>query len=211
MSHRALPLVLASASPRRNELLRRLGLELVVDPAVIDETPEADETPAVHVQRVALAKARAVAARHPDLPVLAADTVVVLGPRIVGKPADREQSAAMLRDLAGRSHLVLTAVATTYSGRTASHLESARVTFVPWDEELYRWYLDTGEGADKAGSYAVQGQGALLVARVEGNVQAVVGLPLAPLPGLFSRLGLRLSATGATFSVIAGAGGSTHW
>jgi septum formation protein len=204
MSRHALPLVLASASPRRLELLKRLGLELSVEPAVVDETPEPDEPPALHVQRVALAKARAVAARHPELPVLAADTVVVLGPRILGKPADRAEAAGMLRDLAGRSHLVLTAMAAAFSGHEATHLESARVTFVPWHDELYRWYLETGEGDDKAGSYAVQGRGALLVERVEGNVQAVVGLPLAPLPALLGKLGLHLTADGPRFLLTTG-------
>jgi septum formation protein len=197
MSRASLPLILASASPRRLELLNRLGLELVVEPAVIDERPEPGEPPALHVQRVALAKALAVAAGHPGQPVLAADTVVVLGPRSLGKPGTREEAASMLRDLAGRSHLVLTAVVAAFKGREATHLASARVTFVPWDEDLYRWYLATGEGDDKAGAYAVQGQGALLVERVEGNVQAVVGLPLAPLPALFGKLGLRLLAEGS--------------
>lgn len=201
MSPERLPLVLASASPRRLELLRRLDLEVRVAPAAIDETPYPDEPPGLHVQRVALAKARTVASGHPGTPVLAADTVVVQGPRILGKPVDRADAALMLRSLAGRSHLVLTAVAVTYSGLEACHLESARVTFVPFDEELYRWYADTGEGDDKAGAYAVQGRGALLVERVEGNVQAVVGLPLAPLPDLLRRVGLRMVASGGALAI----------
>jgi septum formation protein len=204
MSPDRLPLVLASASPRRLELLRRLGLEPRVEPAHVDETPYPGEPPSLHVQRIALAKARAVAGANPEVPVLGADTVVVLGPRILGKPADRDEAAAVLSSLAGRSHLVLTAVAVVFDGREACHLESARVTFVPHDEELYRWYVDTGEGDDKAGAYAVQGRGAVLVERVEGNVQAVVGLPLAPLPALLRRVGLMLVADGAHLALAPG-------
>lgn len=202
MSPPDLLLILASASPRRLELIRRLGLDARVEPADIDEAPLPGECPGSHVQRIAEAKAHAVAARFPSQVVLAADTVVVLGPRILGKPASRADSSAMLRSLAGRSHLVMTAVAVAFAGRTAGHLESARVTFVPFDQELYRWYVDTGEGDDKAGGYAVQGRGAALVERVEGNVQAVVGLPLAPLPDLLRRVGLGLVASDAKLALI---------
>jgi septum formation protein len=203
MTRTPLTLVLASASPRRRELLQRLGLELEVAPAEVDETPLPEESPALHVQRMAWAKAHAVAARRPGQPVLAADTVVVLGRRILGKPADRTEAAEMLRSLAGRAHLVLTAVVVLHGGREAAVLESSRVTFLPYDPVLHEWYLATGEGDDKAGAYAVQGKGALLVARVEGNVQAVVGLPLAPLPGLFRRVGLELQNGAGRLSLVA--------
>jgi septum formation protein len=102
----------------------------------------------------------------------------------------------MLRRLAGRSHLVITAVALRFGGREASRVEQARVTFRPVSEALLEWYVATGEADDKAGAYAVQGRGALFVERVEGNVQAVVGLPLAPLPDLFAAVGLRLHPRG---------------
>lgn len=189
-----LPLVLASASPRRRELLARLGLDLVVVPAHVDETPLPGEAGPVHALRVATAKADAVSRDHPDHPVLAADTVVVRGGRIFGKPRDRSEAGAMLKALAGATHVVATAVTVRWQSGVASHLDVARVTFVPYDAELYGWYVAIGEGDDKAGAYAVQGRGAVLVERVEGNVQAVVGLPLAAVPGLFGQLGLRLRA-----------------
>jgi septum formation protein len=192
----ALPLVLASGSPRRRELLSRLGLELEVAPADIDETPLPGEAPSPHALRIARAKAEAASARRPGAPVLAADTIVVLDGEILGKPRHRDQAREMLRRLSGRSHLVITAVAVRFAGREATVVEQARVTFRPVAEPLLDWYLATGEADDKAGAYAVQGRGALLVDRVEGNVQAVVGLPLAPLPDLFARVGLRLEPAG---------------
>jgi septum formation protein len=192
----ALPLVLASGSPRRRELLARLGLDPEVVPADIDEAPLPDEAPSLHALRIARAKAEAAAARRPGAPVLAADTIVVLDGEILGKPRDRDQARAMLRRLAGRAHVVITAVAVRCAGREATVVEQARVTFRPVPEPLLDWYLATGEADDKAGAYAVQGRGALLVDRVEGNVQAVVGLPLAPLPDLFARVGLRLEPAG---------------
>jgi septum formation protein len=195
MSRPALTLVLASASPRRSELIARLGLDMIVVPPRVAEARLPDEAPPAHALRLAAAKARAVAALHPDLPVLAADTVVVLGNRVFGKPGTRTEAAEMLADLAGKTHTVLTGLAVRWGEREASHLESARVTLMPYHEQLYRWYVATGEVDDKAGAYAVQGKGALLVERVEGNVQAVIGLPLAALPVLFARVGLQLVTT----------------
>lgn len=197
MSGAATALVLASGSPRRRELLSRLGLDVEVAAQDVDESPVAGETPGAHAIRVAWLKALAATARYPGRPVLAADTVVALGQRILGKPRDRADAAAMLGDLAGKTHTVLTALVLVWDGREAAHLEQARVTMAPFRRELWSWYAGTGEGDDKAGAYAVQGKGALLVERVEGNVQAVVGLPLAALPGLFGRVGLALVASGA--------------
>jgi len=185
-------LVLASGSPRRRELLARLGLDLEVAPADLDETPLPDESPPLHALRVAREKAAAAAALRPGSPVLAADTIVVVEGEILGKPRDRSDARAMLRRLSGRAHLVITAVAVRFGAREATVVEQARVVFRPVPEPLLEWYLDTGEAGDKAGAYALQGRGALLVERVEGNVQAVVGLPLAPLPELFERVGLEL-------------------
>lgn len=202
MQAAGLPLVLASASPRRCELLARLGLDLLVAPAQVDESPLPDEAGPVHALRVANAKVSAVARDYPDHPVLAADTVVIRDGRIFGKPRDRSEAAAMLQFLAGATHVVATAVAVRWQGREASHLEVARVTFAPFDAELFGWYLATGEGDDKAGAYAVQGRGAVLVERVEGNVQAVVGLPLSAVPGLLGRVGLRLVAQGDRLTLV---------
>jgi septum formation protein len=193
MSAEHVTLLLASGSPRRRELLARLGVEFSVIVPDVDEAPIRGEAPAGHVVRVAAQKARAVAARRRDDAVLAADTIVVLAGRIFGKPASRAEAGAMLEELAGRTHEVLTGTTVLWAGREAAHLETARVTLVPHDEALYRWYVATGEVDDKAGAYAVQGKGAVLVSRVEGNVQAVMGLPLSPLPRLFERVGLRLS------------------
>jgi septum formation protein len=196
MTQAALPLVLASGSPRRRELLARLGLEVTVAEPDVDETPLLGEPPPLHALRLAREKACAGAALHPELPSLGADTVVVLGEQIFGKPASRADAAAMLAELAGRTHVVLTALALRWGAREASHVESVLVTIVPHARELFEWYLATGEGDDKAGAYAVQGKGAALVERVEGNVQAVMGLPLAALPALFARVGLQFVAAG---------------
>jgi septum formation protein len=196
MTRPALSLVLASGSPRRRELLGRLGLEVTVVEPCVDETPVAGEPPPLHALRLAREKARAGVALHPELPSLGADTVVVLGERIFGKPASRADAAAMLAELSGRTHVVITALALRLAEREATHVESALVTVVRHSPELFGWYLATGEGDDKAGAYAVQGKGAALIERVEGNVQAVMGLPLAQLPALFARLGLELVADG---------------
>ena len=196
MSFEPVPLVLASSSPRRSALLGRLGIDLRVVAPEVDETPLPLEHPEAHARRVARAKAEATAASEPGLPVLAADTVVTVDGRILGKPTSRPAALEMLRELSGRTHAVLTAVCLLHRGRAAEHLERADVTFVPADEELLEWYAATGEGDDKAGAYAIQGAGALLVERVEGNVQAVVGLPLAPLPRMLESVGLALRRTG---------------
>jgi septum formation protein len=177
-------------------LLARLGLEVTVVAPGVTEFAVVGESPPIHALRLAAEKARAVGTLHPELPVLAADTVVVLGERIYGKPVSRDEAATMLTELAGKTHLVLTALALRWGDRGATHLESARVAIVPYTRALFEWYVATGEGDDKAGAYAVQGKGAALVERVEGNVQAVMGLPLASLPALFGRLGLELSANG---------------
>ncbi len=204
MTLRSLPLILASSSPRRSALLGRLGIELRIVAPDVDETPRPQEDPGVHAVRIARAKAEATAQAGGGLPVLAADTVVTVAGRILGKPADRPAALAMLRELSGRTHAVLTAVCLLYGGRAAEHLERADVTFVPADDELLAWYVATGEGDDKAGAYAIQGAGALLVERVEGNVQAVVGLPLAPLPGMLRTLGLALRRDGGRLVIAAG-------
>jgi septum formation protein len=197
-----LPLVLASASPRRRELLTAVGFVVECAPAEVDERPLPGEAPPEHVLRIAREKAIRVATRRPGgPPVLGADTIVVLGDEILGKPATRADARRMLVALSGRRHTVLTAVCVTWAGRTATHLESSRVTFGVLSPELLEWYLETGEGDDKAGGYAVQGLGGILVAAVDGNVQAVVGLPLAPLPALFARVGLTVSPRGAALTL----------
>jgi len=195
-------LILASGSPRRRELLGRLGLEFEVVVPEVDETILPAEDPVDHVARIARAKAATVVSRHPSRPVLAADTMVVADGQSLGKPRDDAEALAMLGELSGRTHQVVTAMCARLGEVDAVHVETASVTFVDAPRELLHWYVATGEPRDKAGAYAVQGAGAALVARVEGNVQAVVGLPLSPLPSLFERIGLRLVPSGSTLRLV---------
>lgn len=167
-----------------------------------DEAVLAGESPVDHVARIARAKAATVASLHPSRPVLAADTMVVRDGASLGKPRDDAEALAMLRDLANRTHQVVTAVCARIGAREAVHVEIASVSFVDASRELLDWYVATGEPRDKAGAYAVQGVGAVLVDRVEGNVQAVVGLPLSPLPRLFERVGLRLVPSGPGLGLV---------
>lgn len=186
------PLVLASASPRRLDLLRRIGLHPEVRPAHVDETPRAVEEAGDYVERLSKEKARAVAA--PGEIVLAADTTVVLDGRLLGKPENDDEARDMLAALAGREHSVLTGVTLLAAGadRSATALSETRVRMRPLDPVWIDWYIASGEPRDKAGGYAIQGLGSLLVASIEGDYDTVVGLPLALLPDLFERLGLDL-------------------
>ncbi len=180
--------ILASASPRRRELLRLVGIEHVAIPADIDETYLAGEQPASHAERLAREKARALT--RPDAVVIGSDTIVVIDGDVLGKPRDRAQAAAMLRRLSGRSHIVMTGVAVAWGGRIASAVEEVGVTFRPLtDDEIHR-YIETGEPMDKAGAYGIQGFGATIVARVDGDYFAVMGLALNRLVGLCRSLGL---------------------
>lgn len=185
-------IVLASSSPRRRELLRLLGLTHHVVPATIDESQRADESPADHAGRVAGDKAAAVARLHPGEPVLAADTVVDVDGRSLGKPSSADDAAAMLRRLSGRGHHVHTGVALVAGDRTSCLVDTAAVWFRDLTADAIRWYVATGEPMDKAGAYAVQGAGGVLVERVDGSPHTVIGLPLQRLPELFERAGLDL-------------------
>jgi septum formation protein len=198
----SLTLVLASSSPRRSDLLARLGIPFVVAPAGVDETMSHGEAPAAHALRMAAEKAAAVAQRYREWPVLGADTIVVADATVLGKPHDDDDARSMLHRLAGRDHVVITAVALLFRERSVSHVERVRVTFTDPAPQLVDWYVATGEPSDKAGAYAVQGRGALFVERVEGNVQSVVGLPLAVLPALFGRVGLALRPDGARLTLV---------
>jgi len=186
------PLVLASGSPRRHDLLRSLHLDFVVRPPEVDESPLWGEGPAAYVRR--LARAKAAAAARPGELALGADTTVVLDSELLGKPGDDAEARGMLRRIAGRDHVVLTAVALCEpaTGRTVEALESARVRMAPMSEEEIAWYVSTGEPHDKAGAYAAQGLGALFVERIEGAFGTVVGLPLPATYRLFAELGYNL-------------------
>jgi len=186
------PLVLASQSPRRRELLSGLGIPLEVRPAATDETVRPGETPEAYVVRVAREKARAV----PGEVVLAADTAVVLGDEILGKPRDGADATRMLRALSGTSHRVLTAVCVRRSvpgpAREREALVSTEVRFRRLGDDQIAWYVGSGEPLDKAGAYALQGLGGALVDGVTGSVSGVVGLPLAESLALLAELGFRM-------------------
>ena len=176
--------VLASASPRRLGLLKSIGVDPEVRPADIDETPLPGESPARYVERLAVAKAAAVA-RDGEV-VIAADTTVSIGGQIIGKPASRAEALDILRTLSGRTHTVFTGLAVLSPSGTTSAIVTSEVTFIPASEDLLAWYADTDEPYDKAGAYGLQGAGSMLVAGVRGSVTNVVGLPLAQLHELMS-------------------------
>ncbi|WP_211240364.1 Maf family protein [Aminiphilus circumscriptus] len=192
-------LVLASASPRRRALLGELGWSFEVRVAEVDETPRNGETPGAMALRLASAKARDVADRMrregecAGVVFLGADTVVVLGEAVLGKPRDRDDARRMLRTLSGREHTVLTAITLVGEECERSALESTQVTFRPLDDAAVDAYAATGEGDDKAGAYAIQGHGALLVERISGCYFNVVGLPLHRLSVLLDECGWNLS------------------
>lgn len=172
-------LVLASRSPRRIDLVSQLGLTAQVVPADIDETPLHHENPVAYVERLARAKANAVFARVDGAStVLAADTTVDLDGQIFGQPIDDADARRMLKSLSGRTHRVHTAVAVVRSDGESATVVTSLVTFVPITDALLDWYMGTGESVGKAGSYAIQGHGAVLVETVRGSTSNVVGLPL---------------------------------
>lgn len=188
-------IVLASSSPRRRMLLRRLGVPFrCVDPAV-DERVIPGETPAAHVRRLALAKARAVLGGALFGPVVGADTVVVIDGEILGKPRGAREAERMLRRLAGRTHEVLTGVAVL--GRAPPRKRTAvvrsRVSMRPLEPGAIRAYVATGEPLDKAGSYAAQGRGRGLLAGIEGSLANVIGLPLERLGPMLEEFGVRIA------------------
>jgi septum formation protein len=187
-------IVLASASVRRSQLLHQIGVRHEVLAADIDESTQPGERPADYVQRLARDKAQAVlTAWHgrPDRPVLAADTTVVEGGRIFGKPADEAACIAMLGALAGRKHEVLTAIALWNDGQLRVVLSTSYVTFRAIDAGECRRYWASGEPAGKAGAYAIQGRGAVFVSRLEGSFSGVMGLPLFETAALLDAAGVR--------------------
>jgi septum formation protein len=183
-------LVLGSASPRRRELLGRLGLSFEVDPADIDESTRPDETPRDYVTRLAEEKARRVASRHEAAAVLAADTTVELDGRALNKPQDRDESAQMLRALRGREHVVHTGIALWVGGEVTTRTVSTRVRFRAFSDATLAGYVESGEGLDKAGSYGIQDLGAALVSEVHGSYTNVVGLPCAETIELLEQRGV---------------------
>jgi septum formation protein len=173
------PLVLASSSPRRAELLRAAGIPFVVRAAAVDETQRPGEPPRDYVRRLALDKARAIAAAADEI-VLGADTTVVAGEACLGKPADAAEAAAMMRRLEGRTHDVVTGVALVRGDGTvcAVELAATAVRFRPMRDDEIAWYVNTPEPYDKAGGYAVQGLASRFVTSLDGSYSNVVGLPV---------------------------------
>lgn len=183
---------LASASPRRAELLDQIGVRYEVRPADVDEGRLADEPPARYVERLAAAKAAAIwrDVAHAPRPVLAADTAVVVDGRVLGKPAGEADALAMLEALSGRTHRVLSAVALCHEAGLDTALAVSEVRFRSTTAGERAAYCATGEPFDKAGGYAIQGYGAVLVEHLSGSYSAVVGLPLSETAGLLARMGL---------------------
>jgi septum formation protein len=182
--------VLASSSPRRRELLNLIGIAHEVRPANLDESMRPRETPRRHAERLARDKASAVAMRDPDLITIAADTIVVINRKVLGKPADKEEAARMLAMLSGKEHTVISAVAVSRGKKLRSAIEEVKVKFRRLREEEIDAYIATGEPMDKAGAYGIQGFGATIVERVEGDYFAVMGLPLVRLIGLMRDVGV---------------------
>ena len=182
--------VLASSSPRRRELLTLIGVTHTVSPADIDETPFAGELPRPHAERLARGKAIVVAQREPNAVIIAADTIVVVDGDILGKPRDEAEAAAMLRRLSARQHLVLTAVAVARDGVVVSDVEAVDVTFRALSEPDIARYIATREPMDKAGAYGIQGFGATIVTRIDGDYFAVMGLALGLMVRLMARVGV---------------------
>ncbi len=183
---------LASASPRRSQLLTQIGVRHKVQPAAIDESAWKLETPAAYVERLARGKAEGLwssLAEAERLPVLGADTTVAIGTTMLGKPATRDEGLAMLRRLAGRTHQVFTAVALKDAAGCSSRVSVSEVTFRQLSEETCAAYWDTGEPLDKAGGYAVQGLAAVFISRIAGSYSGIMGLPLAETAELLGAIG----------------------
>ena len=172
-------LVLASASPRRRELLDAAGIPFDVHAVDVDERQLDGELPFPYVERVARLKATTAAAKFPDRVVLGADTAVVVDGVVLGKPADPAEAASMLHKLSGRTHEVLTGIALARAGGVVSAVDRTLVWVDPLSDEEIRAYVATGEPLDKAGAYAVQGRASRFIPKIEGSYANVVGLPVA--------------------------------
>jgi septum formation protein len=181
-------LILASASPRRRELLTQANISFIAQPADIDETHRAGESPEAFTQRLAREKAEAVFAKDRSATVLGADTVVVCDAEILGKPADEADAARMLKKLSGRDHRVITGIALVSPSGTQTHAETTTVSMREISEEEISSYIATGEPMDKAGAYAIQGIAAKFITQIDGDYNNVVGLPVKRVQQMLSCL-----------------------
>ncbi len=189
-------IILASASPRRRELLTLVGIRHEVMPADVDETQFVGEYPAAYAERLARAKAHTLAGAHPGAVVIGADTIVVVDGVVFGKPSDPADAARMIRQISGRSHIVQTALAVARGEQTESAVETVGVTFRDLSDHEIDAYVETGEPLDKAGAYGIQGYGATIVDRVDGDYFSVMGLGLRRLVDLLARVGVRYEFQG---------------
>ena len=171
-------LILASGSPRRAEILTAVGWSFSKDVPAIDESERVGESPEDYVVRLARTKAEAIASRHAGQLVLGADTTVVIGEKIIGKPVDLSDAERMIRMLSGNWHEVLTGIAVVFNGETVSNLQRTKVKFARMQDTEIRFLVEKGDPFDKAGAYAVQAQAALFIEGIEGDYWNVVGLPV---------------------------------
>lgn len=183
-------LILASASPRRRQLLQQLGLDVVVSAANMNESRLPDESPADYVRRLASGKAGLVAQSYPGGVVLGADTIVVLEGRLLGKPDSMQDAFAMWSAMSGRWHQVLTGVAVQANGKVQTALSSSEVRFTEITRESMQAYWNTGEPADKAGGYAIQGYAARWIPEIHGSYSGIMGLPLYETAELLNEAGI---------------------
>ncbi|HJV38136.1 MAG TPA: Maf family protein [Geothrix sp.] len=184
------PLILASSSPRRRHWLEAMRIPFEIQAPEVDETPLLDEEPGDLVLRLAELKAEVVAGRNPDRWVMAADTTVAVDHHTLNKPLDAEDAVRMLGLIQGRAHQVHTGFCLQRNDQVHSFVDTAQVVFRPLTEAQIRWYIGTHEPMDKAGSYAIQGIGALFIEGVEGSFSTVMGLPVERMGALFLQLGL---------------------
>lgn len=186
-------IILASASPRRRELLTQIGICYTLHPVDMDETPLANEMPLPYVQRLAAEKSRLAQQQcTQQLPVLAADTSVIINARILGKPESEAACVEMLRLLSGQTHQVLTALSLRWGQQHWQTVSQTAVSFRPIAEEEMRRYWATGEPCDKAGGYAIQGLGSVFVTQISGSFSGVVGLPLFETASLLEQIGIKV-------------------
>jgi len=181
-------LILASSSPRRRELLAAAGIAFTAQPADIDETHRPGESPIAFTLRLAREKAEAIARKDPGATILGADTIVVCDEEILGKPADEADAARMLKKLSGRAHQVVTGVALLSTRGLDARTETTTVTMRAISDEEIAAYIATGEPMDKAGAYGIQGGAAAFVARIAGDYTNIVGLPIALVQEMLSRI-----------------------
>jgi septum formation protein len=193
-------IILASSSPRRRELLTGIGLDFEIIPSHVPEVHEEGEPPEVYVSRLSRSKAAAIAEAHPEAWVIAADTTVMLEDELLEKPVDRADAVRMLETIAGRTHIVYTGVTLQRAASEwcETRVAESEVRMLPLTREDVEWYVDTGEPMDKAGSYAVQGIGAMFIESIHGSYTNVVGLPLATLFQMLRRAGIDPLRGGAT-------------